>query len=85
MENVTFKMSEQVVKEQQRMINYLLVVMPVLMIFFFWFTPSMRYFLIGMPPMFNTALFLFFILLLVGLNVLFNVVTPRQSAGLRRV
>lgn len=85
METVTFKMSEQVVKEQQRMINYLLVVMPVLMIFFFWFTPSMRYLLIGMPPMFNTALFLFFILLLVGLKVLFNVVTPRQMAGLRRV
>ena len=85
METVTFKMSEQVVKEQQRMINTLFVVMPVLMIFFFWFIPPMRYYLIGMPPIFNMALFLVFIFLLVGFKVLFNVVMPRQMAGLRRV
>lgn len=35
--------------------------------------------------MFNMAVSLFFILLLVGLKVLFSVVMPRQMAGLRRV
>jgi hypothetical protein len=85
METVTFKLSEQIGIQQRRLIRYMPFIVPLLAIFLFWFTPSLRQIWIVLPPLVSFGMVVFFVLSAVIFKVLAEIINAQQMAGLREV
>lgn len=85
METFTFKLSEQLVEDQRRMMRYMPFVLPFIIFFFFWFTPSLRRIWIVLPPLVSFGIFVLIALFVIVFKGLFTIVGAQQMAGLRQV
>lgn len=85
METVTFKLSEQMVEDQRRLMRYMPFALPFVFVFFFVFVPSVRQMWIVLPPLVSFGIFVLLTFLVIFIKVLSEIVSSRQMAGLREV